>query len=164
MRISRTSPPAGCSSTTMRGAGRLVAGQVADYQFVTGWLPVASRFVAAHCWLVLGFWCWGGACFSGESFSCFSCGRPSRYMEGSVDRDAGAMIRDGIKCMEKLGVCPEAVWKCLGHPWTMDGTGWCGWGCGWRWGASQSHVSLLFDVGLGLRLKGSGERTSNFIV
>ena len=33
-----------------------------------------------------------------------------------------------------------------------------------RWGASQSHVSLLFDVGVCLRLKGSGERTSNFIV
>ena len=61
MRISRTSPPAGCSSTTMRGAGRFVAGQVADYQFVTGWLLVASRFLAARCWLVLGFWCWGGA-------------------------------------------------------------------------------------------------------
>ena len=52
-------------------------------------------------------------------------------MEGSVDRDAGAMIRDGIKCMEKLGVCPEAVWKCLGR-WM--GTGWCGWGCGWKMG------------------------------
>ena len=37
-----------------------------------------------------------------------------RYMEGSVDRDAGAMLRDGIKCMEKLGVCPEATWKYLG--------------------------------------------------
>eukprot|EP00438_Fugacium_kawagutii_P034577 Skav211773 [mRNA] locus=scaffold6791:2856:6586:- [translate_table: standard] len=34
-----------------------------------------------------------------------------RYVEGSVDRDAGAMIRDGIKVMEKLGVCPEKVWK-----------------------------------------------------
>ena len=32
----------------------------------------------------------------------------SRYVEGSVDRDAGAMIRDGIKVMEKLGVCPAA--------------------------------------------------------
>ena len=32
-----------------------------------------------------------------------------------MDRDAGAMLRDGIKCMEKLGVCPEAVWKCLGR-------------------------------------------------
>lgn len=37
-----------------------------------------------------------------------------RYMEGSVDRDAGAMLRDGIKCMEKLGVCPEVTWKYLG--------------------------------------------------
>ena len=36
-------------------------------------------------------------------------------MEGSVDRDAGAMLRDGIKCMEKLGVCPEATWKYLGY-------------------------------------------------
>jgi len=34
-----------------------------------------------------------------------------RYVEGSVDRDAGAMIRDGIKVMEKLGVCPEKLWK-----------------------------------------------------
>lgn len=34
-----------------------------------------------------------------------------RYVEGSVDRDAGAMIRDGIKVMEKLGVCPEKQWK-----------------------------------------------------
>ena len=52
-------------------------------------------------------------------------------MEGSVDRDAGAMIRDGIKCMEKLGVCPEAV---VEVPWTMDGMGWYGmvWdGMGW---------------------------------
>eukprot|EP00438_Fugacium_kawagutii_P021149 Skav201938 [mRNA] locus=scaffold2764:10541:14418:- [translate_table: standard] len=35
----------------------------------------------------------------------------ARYVEGSVDRDAGAMIRDGIKVMEKLGVCPEKLWK-----------------------------------------------------
>ncbi|CAK9110208.1 unnamed protein product [Durusdinium trenchii] len=34
-----------------------------------------------------------------------------RYVEGSVDKDAGAMIRDGIKVMEKMGVCPETVWK-----------------------------------------------------
>ena len=34
-----------------------------------------------------------------------------RYVEGSVDRDAGAMLRDGIKVMEKLGVCPESKWK-----------------------------------------------------
>ena len=55
-------------------------------------------------------------------------------MEGSVDRDAGAMIRDGIKCMEKLGVCPEAVWKSLGRWMAWDGMGWYGmiWdGMGW---------------------------------
>ena len=34
-----------------------------------------------------------------------------RYVEHSVDRDAGAMLRDGIKVMEKLGVCPETLWK-----------------------------------------------------
>jgi len=33
-----------------------------------------------------------------------------RYVEHSVDRDAGAMLRDGIKVMEKLGVCPEKLW------------------------------------------------------
>ena len=71
------------------------------------------------------------------------------------------VIRDGITCMEKLGVCPEAVWKCLGRWMARDGVDGAVAG---RWGASQSHVSLLFDVGLGLRLKGSGERTSNFIV
>jgi len=34
-----------------------------------------------------------------------------RLMEGSVNQDAGAMIRDGIKTMAKVGVCPESVWK-----------------------------------------------------
>jgi len=54
-------------------------------------------------------------------------------VEGSVDRDAGAMIRDGIKVMEKLGVCPasrrngEAAWKRMvtwgfhGKIWENDG-------------------------------------------
>ena len=75
-----------------------------------------------------------------------------------MDRDAGAMIRDGIKCMEKLGVCPEAVWKCLGGWMAWDGVGGAMAG---RWGASQARVRLLlFGVGLGLRLKESGERTS----
>ena len=34
-----------------------------------------------------------------------------RLVEGSVNQDAGAMIRDGIKVMSKVGVCPESVWK-----------------------------------------------------
>jgi len=33
-----------------------------------------------------------------------------RDMEGTVDQDAGAYIRDGIKSVNKLGVCPETMW------------------------------------------------------
>jgi len=33
-----------------------------------------------------------------------------RDMEGTKDQDAGAMIRDGVKCIAKQGVCPEAEW------------------------------------------------------
>ena len=33
-----------------------------------------------------------------------------RAIEGTVDSDSGAMIRDGIKSVAKLGVCPEDVW------------------------------------------------------
>ena len=33
-----------------------------------------------------------------------------RDMEGTVDQDSGAFIRDGIKSVNKLGVCPETMW------------------------------------------------------
>jgi len=33
-----------------------------------------------------------------------------RTMEGTVNEDAGAMIRDGVKSLAKQGVCPEAEW------------------------------------------------------
>jgi C1A family cysteine protease len=33
-----------------------------------------------------------------------------RNMEGSVGEDAGAQIRDGIKSINSLGVCPETEW------------------------------------------------------
>jgi C1A family cysteine protease len=33
-----------------------------------------------------------------------------RLMEGTVSYDAGAMIRDGIKVINKRGVCPESLW------------------------------------------------------
>jgi C1A family cysteine protease len=33
-----------------------------------------------------------------------------RAMEGTVNEDAGAMIRDGIKCVATLGDCPEPEW------------------------------------------------------
>ena len=42
----------------------------------------------------------------GEFWGGFLCSLLVRYVEGSVDKDAGAMIRDGIKVMEKMGVCP----------------------------------------------------------
>jgi len=34
-----------------------------------------------------------------------------RAMEGTINEDAGAMIRDGIKTMNKEGVCPESMWQ-----------------------------------------------------
>jgi len=33
-----------------------------------------------------------------------------RSMEGTVDSDSGAYIRDGVKAMNKLGVCKETDW------------------------------------------------------
>ena len=33
-----------------------------------------------------------------------------RDMEGTVNSDAGAQIRDGVKSVANLGVCPEAEW------------------------------------------------------
>lgn len=33
-----------------------------------------------------------------------------RAMEGTVDSDSGAMIRDGVKSVNNLGVCPESEW------------------------------------------------------
>lgn len=33
-----------------------------------------------------------------------------RAMEGTIDTDAGAMIRDGMKSVSKLGVCTEDTW------------------------------------------------------
>jgi C1A family cysteine protease len=34
-----------------------------------------------------------------------------RVIEGTVDQDGGAMIRDGIKSVHKLGVCAEKSWE-----------------------------------------------------
>ena len=33
-----------------------------------------------------------------------------RAIEGTINQDAGALIRDGAKVVNKLGVCPEASW------------------------------------------------------
>jgi C1A family cysteine protease len=34
-----------------------------------------------------------------------------REMEGTINEDAGAMIRDGIKSVVDKGVCPETMWQ-----------------------------------------------------
>ncbi|HEX8075939.1 MAG TPA: C1 family peptidase [Thermoleophilaceae bacterium] len=34
-----------------------------------------------------------------------------RVIEGTVESDSGAMIRDGVKSVAKQGVCPERDWK-----------------------------------------------------
>lgn len=34
-----------------------------------------------------------------------------RVIEGTVDFDSGAQLRDGIKVLAKLGVCPEKEWQ-----------------------------------------------------
>lgn len=33
-----------------------------------------------------------------------------RVMEGTIDSDAGASLRDGIKSVATIGVCPESMW------------------------------------------------------
>lgn len=33
-----------------------------------------------------------------------------RALEGTTQTDAGAMIRDGIKCLASTGICPEVIW------------------------------------------------------
>jgi C1A family cysteine protease len=33
-----------------------------------------------------------------------------RQIEGTIGQDSGAMIRDGIKSVNQLGVCPEEMW------------------------------------------------------
>jgi C1A family cysteine protease len=47
-----------------------------------------------------------------------------RAMEGSVGYDAGATIRDGIKSVAKLGVCPEKMWTYDDTAPVSDGGPW----------------------------------------
>src|SRR5579864_1941565 len=45
-----------------------------------------------------------------------------RNMEGTVNSDAGAQIRDGVKSVATLGVCPETEWPYNGTQANSDGT------------------------------------------
>jgi C1A family cysteine protease len=44
-----------------------------------------------------------------------------RAMEGHIDYDSGAQLRDGIKSVATLGVCKEAEWPYDATPATFDG-------------------------------------------
>jgi C1A family cysteine protease len=44
-----------------------------------------------------------------------------RAVEGHVATDSGAQLRDGIKTLQKLGVCPEPDWPYDATPPTYDG-------------------------------------------
>jgi C1A family cysteine protease len=44
-----------------------------------------------------------------------------RSMEGDVSTDSGAQIRDGVKSVATLGVCPETEWPYDATPATSDG-------------------------------------------
>ena len=48
-----------------------------------------------------------------------------RAMEGTVDSDAGAAIRDGIRSVNKLGVCPEAEWPYIIEEFTVKPSAKC---------------------------------------
>ena len=47
-----------------------------------------------------------------------------RAMEGSVGQDSGAQIRDGIKTINRQGVCPEKMWSYEDTPAVSDGGPW----------------------------------------
>ncbi len=48
-----------------------------------------------------------------------------RAMEGTVNEDSGAAIRDGVKSLVKLGVCPEKIWPYDIAKFTMKPTAAC---------------------------------------
>lgn len=47
-----------------------------------------------------------------------------RAIEGHVEYDSGAQIRDGIKSVASLGVCPETEWPYDDTPPATDGGAW----------------------------------------
>lgn len=47
-----------------------------------------------------------------------------RSMEGSIANDSGAYIRDGIKSVNRQGVCPEKMWTYDSTPAISDGGPW----------------------------------------
>mmetsp|Transcript_77951 Transcript_77951/g.226154 ORF Transcript_77951/g.226154 Transcript_77951/m.226154 type:complete len:294 (-) Transcript_77951:101-982(-) len=48
-----------------------------------------------------------------------------RALEGSCDQDAGASLRDGMKCCQKLGACSEDLWPYDEEKFTVKPTSEC---------------------------------------
>lgn len=48
-----------------------------------------------------------------------------RVMAGNVNKDTGAPIRDGIKCIVRLGDCPETLWPYLTSKYAVKPPGPC---------------------------------------
>src|SRR5208282_4459052 len=48
-----------------------------------------------------------------------------RSIEGTVKTDSGAMIKDGIKSLNKLGVCPESEWQYNENAFTVKPNAQC---------------------------------------
>jgi C1A family cysteine protease len=44
----------------------------------------------------------------------------ARYLEGTIDEDSGVMIRDGVKALQKFGVCTEKTWPYLVRKFAVD--------------------------------------------
>jgi C1A family cysteine protease len=61
-----------------------------------------------------------------------------REMEGTVDSDAGAAIRDGIKSVARLGACPERMWPYLIARFRDRPTAQC-------YAAAMKHRAVLYQ-------------------
>lgn len=60
-----------------------------------------------------------------------------REMEGNVNEDAGASIRDGVKSLNRNGICPESMWPYNIDKFTDKPTSEC-------YAAAKNHRALLY--------------------
>jgi C1A family cysteine protease len=44
----------------------------------------------------------------------------ARFLEGTTDEDSGVMIRDGVKALQKFGVCTEKSWPYKVRKFAVD--------------------------------------------
>lgn len=61
-----------------------------------------------------------------------------RVLENSVDSDAGAMLRDGIKTVARQGVCPETLWPYVISKFKLKPTSAC-------YAEAAKHTALSYQ-------------------